>query len=244
MLWLLLQEGQRVFAAIEETGRLPEGGNTEIWSRYPDDSPKRSLYAGVQLERIQLAEAAAGQAREVTAAACLQDSRLAMVPILAHQAFGDSFKWMAYGDDDTVFFASAAANAVRDLDPEQPLFLSGKSRHGRCPAHAPSALPSLAPQQGGPAAQTTTGTRTTPAAGTLGTIPIRAPLPAWLAPSPARRLACASWAFKLRQLTPACLRSSARWWFHMATRRTEAAAGQCSTAHLLRGESRDGRQLH
>ena len=37
----------------------------------------------------------------------------------------DSFKWLFYGDDDTVFFLEGAMNIVEDLDPNMPYFLTG-----------------------------------------------------------------------------------------------------------------------
>ena len=38
---------------------------------------------------------------------------------------GDGFKWLFYGDDDTVFFVEPAMNVVRTLDPDLPYFLTG-----------------------------------------------------------------------------------------------------------------------
>lgn len=35
------------------------------------------------------------------------------------------FKWLFYGDDDTVFFVDAAIEVVKHLDPSQPYFLTG-----------------------------------------------------------------------------------------------------------------------
>lgn len=39
--------------------------------------------------------------------------------------FGDSYKWLLYGDDDTFFFLDAAMNVLQHLDPEMPYFLTG-----------------------------------------------------------------------------------------------------------------------
>ena len=36
------------------------------------------------------------------------------------------FKWLLYGDDDTLFFMDAVANVVKNLDPNVPYFLTGK----------------------------------------------------------------------------------------------------------------------
>ncbi len=32
------------------------------------------------------------------------DTRGGMTPFMAHKQFGDTYKWMLYGDDDTLFF--------------------------------------------------------------------------------------------------------------------------------------------
>ena len=42
------------------------------------------------------------------------------------QAFGDTYKWMLYGDDDTMFFAEGIQNLVKDIDPNMPYFITGK----------------------------------------------------------------------------------------------------------------------
>lgn len=36
------------------------------------------------------------------------------------------FKWLLYGDDDTLFFMDAVANVVKNLDHNVPYFLTGK----------------------------------------------------------------------------------------------------------------------
>lgn len=43
----------------------------------------------------------------------------------ATRGLNDSFKWLFYGDDDTVFFLEGAMNIVEDLDPNMPYFLTG-----------------------------------------------------------------------------------------------------------------------
>lgn len=40
------------------------------------------------------------------------DTRAAVVPFLAYKEVGDTFKWLFYGDDDTVFFIDAAIRMV------------------------------------------------------------------------------------------------------------------------------------
>ena len=44
-----------------------------------------------------------------------------------HRHFGDTFKWLFYGDDDTVFFLDNARRLVQGLDPDMPYALTGKT---------------------------------------------------------------------------------------------------------------------
>ncbi|GLI67989.1 hypothetical protein VaNZ11_012203 [Volvox africanus] len=82
------------------------------------------------------------------------DTRVAAAPFAAHRHFGKTYKWMLYGDDDTVFFMDAVKQLVANLDPELPIALSDNlwfsNRHPnpnapRClPCHmANETLPSL-----------------------------------------------------------------------------------------------------
>lgn len=72
----------------------------ETWKYYPDDNPQRSWYPG--------------------------DSRAALAPFLAFKNMRNKkFRWLFYGDDDTLFFLPAAKHIVKDLDPEIPYFLTG-----------------------------------------------------------------------------------------------------------------------
>ena len=73
--------------------------HNETWSYYPDDAPLRSLYGG--------------------------DTRAALVPYLAHASFGDSYKWLLYGDDDTVWFMESVMKLLQDFDPDLPYFITG-----------------------------------------------------------------------------------------------------------------------
>ena len=73
--------------------------HNETWSYYPDDLPLRSYYGG--------------------------DTRAALVPYLAHEAFGDSYKWLLYGDDDTIWFMESVMNLLQDFDPDLPYFITG-----------------------------------------------------------------------------------------------------------------------
>ena len=55
------------------------------------------------------------------------DTRQAMAPLLAHKALKGSYKWLVFGDDDTVFFTDAIRNLVQDFDHDMPYAISGKS---------------------------------------------------------------------------------------------------------------------
>lgn len=42
------------------------------------------------------------------------------------QAFADRpYKWLLYGDDDTLWFVDGVLDLVKDLDPGMPYFISG-----------------------------------------------------------------------------------------------------------------------
>lgn len=78
---------------------LAEGRqHNETWAHYPDDAPKRSLYAG--------------------------DTRAALVPFLAHKHFGPTYKWLLYMDDDTVFVPSSVRRLVMRLNSSVPYFVT------------------------------------------------------------------------------------------------------------------------
>lgn len=81
--------------ALVQEGKL----HNETWSYYPDDAPLRSLYGG--------------------------DTRAALVPYLAHASFGDTYKWLLYGDDDTVWFMESVMKLLQDFDPDLPYFITG-----------------------------------------------------------------------------------------------------------------------
>ena len=49
------------------------------------------------------------------------------VPFIAHKQLGDSYKWLLYGDDDTVWFMDGVLRFLEDLDPDMPYFISGLS---------------------------------------------------------------------------------------------------------------------
>lgn len=53
------------------------------------------------------------------------DARAAMAPFLANQSVGaDSYKWMLYGDDDTVFYLDNVLRMLEPLDHTTPYFIT------------------------------------------------------------------------------------------------------------------------
>ena len=102
---IMFMQGVRTYVAgnspapdvLVQEGKL----HNETWSYYPDDAPLRSLYGG--------------------------DTRAALVPYLAHASFGDSYKWLLYGDDDTVWFMESVMRLLQDFDPDLPYFITGWS---------------------------------------------------------------------------------------------------------------------
>ena len=51
--------------------------------------------------------------------------RAAMAPFLANQSRGaDSYKWMMYGDDDTVFYLDNVMRMLEPLDHTMPYFIT------------------------------------------------------------------------------------------------------------------------
>ena len=100
----LIVHGMRTFIASNKVLTLKQQQeaaqlHNETWTWWPDDEPRRSMYQG--------------------------DTRAAIVPFLAHEVLGDSYKWLLYGDDDTVWFIDSVLELVSDLDPEMPYFISG-----------------------------------------------------------------------------------------------------------------------
>ena len=50
----------------------------------------------------------------------------ALLPFLAYQAIGESFKWLFCGDDDTVVFIDGLFQLAAQLDHNIPYVISGK----------------------------------------------------------------------------------------------------------------------
>ncbi len=81
---------------------IGSSANIEGWAVYAHDDPVRSY----------------------TPLATLS----ALGPFLAYRDLGDTFKWAYFGTSnaDTAFFPRGAANAVKGLDPDMPIILSGR----------------------------------------------------------------------------------------------------------------------
>lgn len=73
-------------------------GSTEIWGYYPDDWPLKGLHAG--------------------------DTRAALTPFLAHEAYEGKYSWLLYGDDDTLFFIDSVSELLQDFDPSLPYVIT------------------------------------------------------------------------------------------------------------------------
>ncbi|PNW79404.1 hypothetical protein CHLRE_09g413600v5 [Chlamydomonas reinhardtii] len=65
---------------------------------------------------------------------------------------GDPFKWMLFGDDDTIYWMRGVKALLRDLDPQQPLLLTDNHFRGSdCPSqHAGACRACTAPGATGP----------------------------------------------------------------------------------------------
>ena len=73
-----------------------------------------------------------------------------MAPFLANHSSGaDSYKWMLYGDDDTVFYVDNVLRMLEGLDPTMPYFITDhiwflrSLTEGVCEAHPPSSHPHI-----------------------------------------------------------------------------------------------------
>lgn len=104
--------------AMIEEGKL----HNETWVYYPDDNPLRSMYGG--------------------------DSRAALMPFIAHKELGDTYKWLLYGDDDTIFFLDTVLRLLEQFDHDIPYFITDHfwwpsvPNHPTHPNHeAPRCLP-------------------------------------------------------------------------------------------------------
>ncbi|PNH06691.1 hypothetical protein TSOC_006910 [Tetrabaena socialis] len=58
------------------------------------------------------------------------DFRAAVAPFAAHRQYGDGYKWLLYGDDDTIFFLPGLRRLLSGFDPELPLALTDNLWYG------------------------------------------------------------------------------------------------------------------
>lgn len=73
--------------------------HNELFAYYPDFSEGRTKYPG--------------------------DSRAALAPLLAHKALAGQYKWILYGDDDTIWFLNGVVQLLQNLDPSMPYIVTG-----------------------------------------------------------------------------------------------------------------------
>ena len=73
--------------------------HNELFAYYPDFSEGRTKFPG--------------------------DSRAALAPLLAHKALAGEYKWILYGDDDTIWFLNGVVQLLQNLDPSMPYIVTG-----------------------------------------------------------------------------------------------------------------------
>ncbi|DBB03610.1 hypothetical protein WJX82_006761 [Trebouxia sp. C0006] len=90
---------------------------TEFWSD-PDKLTRQAEFEGEKFEKY-------GEWREAWGCLKIGDVRAGVTPFLAAHLHGyNNFKWMLYGDDDTVFFIDNALDMLEGLDHNMPYFLT------------------------------------------------------------------------------------------------------------------------
>ncbi|KAK9838610.1 hypothetical protein WJX84_008420 [Apatococcus fuscideae] len=72
-------------------------------------------------------------------------TRSAMMPVLAHKAAGNDYRWLLYGEEDTVFFVDAVQHLLKSYDWHLPYTLTDRGTRKptalRCmPCHAPASM--------------------------------------------------------------------------------------------------------
>ncbi|KAK9841228.1 hypothetical protein WJX74_002253 [Apatococcus lobatus] len=117
------RQGMRTVIGLDRepthTEELEAKRHNEIWIFYPGDKAAGAWAAGA--------------------------SRSAMMPILAHKAVEGEYRWILYGEEDTVFFVDALQQLLKGYDWHLPYSLTdrGFSRPTalRClPCHAPDSM--------------------------------------------------------------------------------------------------------
>ena len=51
---------------------------------------------------------------------------LALLHVVVQAVNRTGYKWMLYGDDDTIWFVGGVLDVLKDLDPEMPYIITGK----------------------------------------------------------------------------------------------------------------------
>lgn len=108
------REGMRAYIMTDNAAELPflnkayGQDNLETYEHFPDeDKATKSVW----------------HARNAG------DVRAAVVPFFAHQHYGPTYKWLLYGDDDTVWFMDNVRRLLAGLDHEQPMMLTDNIWH-------------------------------------------------------------------------------------------------------------------
>ncbi|KAK9839187.1 hypothetical protein WJX84_009199, partial [Apatococcus fuscideae] len=84
--------------AVTEAGARVGAVNNEVYVTYPDSTDGRTQYPG--------------------------DTRAALAPLLAHRALQGQYKWLLYGDDDTIWFMNGVLELAGKLDPTMPYIVT------------------------------------------------------------------------------------------------------------------------
>ena len=110
---------------VEHEGDFKAQG--EYWRYYPDDSPFRGLHAGDTRAAVApyLAHHVSHEARKASADSWPPYLGTTNMPQGGMQVFGDSYKWLLYGDDDTMWFIEGVLKYVQTLDHDLPYFVTG-----------------------------------------------------------------------------------------------------------------------
>lgn len=115
----------QTYVATNYKSESYSAASNEKWGYFPDDNPVRLLCLAHLDEMGKFCAAFLTlflQVRSFYAG----DSRAALVPFLAYQALGNTFKWLLYGDDDTLFFLDGLFSMTVLLDHNMPYFISGE----------------------------------------------------------------------------------------------------------------------
>ncbi|KAG2491057.1 hypothetical protein HYH03_010503 [Edaphochlamys debaryana] len=107
--WRGGKEGIRSFVLLNNSALVDELNsdpaskeNLETYGFYEDDSVEGGSWRGGNVG----------------------DTRAAVTPFLAHKHFGETYKWMLYGDDDTLFYMPGVLKLLAHFDPNQPLAIT------------------------------------------------------------------------------------------------------------------------